>query len=27
VLYSPDSIDITDDLIKQLNAKTAKRKK
>ncbi len=26
VLYSPDSIDITDDLIKQLNAKTAKRK-
>ena len=27
VLYSPDSIDITDDLIKQLNAKTDKRKK
>ena len=27
VIYSPDSIDITDDLIKQLNAKTAKRKK
>ena len=26
VIYSPDSIDITDDLIKQLNAKTAKRK-
>jgi len=27
VIYSPDSIDITNDLIKQLNAKTAKRKK
>ena len=27
VLYSPGSIDITDDLIKKLNAKTAKRKK
>lgn len=27
VVYSPDSIDITNDLIKQLNAKTAKRKK
>ncbi len=26
VLYSPGSIDITDDLIKKLNAKTAKRK-
>ena len=26
VIYSPDSIDITDDLIKKLNAKTAKRK-
>jgi outer membrane protein len=27
VIYSPGSIDITDDLIKKLNAKTAKRKK
>ena len=27
VLYSPGSIDITNDLIKKLNAKTAKRKK
>jgi outer membrane protein len=27
VLYSPGSIDITKDLIKKLNAKTAKRKK
>ena len=27
VLYSPGSIDITDNLIKKLNAKTAKRKK
>jgi outer membrane protein len=27
VLYSPGPIDITDDLIKELNAKTAKRKK
>jgi outer membrane protein len=27
VLYSPSSIDITDDLIKRLNAKTAKKKK
>ena len=27
VLYSPGSIDLTDDLIKKLNAKTAKRKK
>jgi outer membrane protein len=27
VLYSPGSIDITNDLIKQLNAMTAKRKK
>ena len=27
VLYSPRSIDITDDLIKKLNAKTAKKKK
>ena len=27
VLYSPGSIDITNKLIKQLNAKTAKRKK
>lgn len=26
VLYSPGSIDITEDLIKKLNAKTAKRK-
>ena len=26
VLYSPTSIDITDDLIKKLNAKTAKKK-
>ena len=26
VLYSPSSADITDDLVKQLNAKTAKRK-
>jgi outer membrane protein len=26
VLYSPGSIDITDDLIKRLNAKTGKRK-
>jgi len=27
VLYSPGQIDITDDLIKELNAQTAKRKK
>ncbi len=27
VLYSPSSIDITDDLIKRLNAKTKKKKK
>jgi outer membrane protein len=27
VLYSPGAIDITDDIIKKLNAKTAKRKK
>ncbi len=27
VLYSPKSIDITDDLIKKLNAKTGKKKK
>ena len=27
VLYSPGPIDITDDLIKELNAQTAKRKK
>jgi outer membrane protein len=27
VLYSPRSIDITDDLIKRLNAKTARKKK
>ena len=27
VIYSPGSIDITNDLIKKLNAKTAKRKK
>jgi len=26
VLYSPGSIDITEDLIKKLNAKTAKKK-
>ena len=27
VIYSPGSIDITDNLIKKLNAKTAKRKR
>ncbi len=27
VIYSPESIDITDNVIKKLNAKTAKRKK